>query len=57
MLYSGYVDSQDNSRKYTDAQLAQMGDARNAKAAERFAKTFDIRSLDPNRAYMVNMYY
>lgn len=57
LLYSGYVDSQDNSKKYTDAQLAQMGDTRNARAAERFAKTFDIRSLDPNRAYMVNMYY
>jgi hypothetical protein len=56
-VYSGYVDSQDNSGRYTDAQLAQMGDTRNARAAERFAKTFDIRSLDPKRAYMVNMYY
>lgn len=53
MIYSGY-DSEDYDRtKFSNA----ASDARNFKAADRLLKEFDSKTLDPNKTYMVNMFY
>lgn len=53
MIYSGY-DSEDYDRtKFSNA----ASDARNFKAADKLLKEFDSKTLDPNKIYMVNMFY
>lgn len=53
MIYSGY-DSEDYDRtKFSNA----ASDTRNFKAADRLLKEFDSKTLDPNKTYMVNMFY
>ena len=53
MIYSGY-DSEDYDRNnFSNA----ASDARNFKAADRLLKEFDSKTLDPNKVYMVNMFY
>jgi hypothetical protein len=53
MIYSGY-DSIDYDRNaYSD----KASDQRNFAAADKLHKEFDLNTLDPNKTYMVNMFY
>lgn len=53
MVYSGY-DSEDYDRSaYSDA----ASDRRNFAAADKLLREFDSSTLDPNKTYMVNMFY
>lgn len=53
MIYSGY-DSEDYDRNnFSNA----VSDARNFKAADKLLKEFKSSTLDPNKIYMVNMFY
>lgn len=53
MVYSGY-DSEDYDRSaYSNA----ASDRRNFTAADKLLREFDSSTLDPNKTYMVNMFY
>lgn len=53
MVYSGYDSVDYDKTKYSDA----ASDKRNFAAADRLLKEFDSSTLDPNKTYMVNMFY
>lgn len=53
MIYSGYDSPEYDKANYSE----EASDARNFRAADRLLKEFDSRTLDPNKVYMVNMFY
>lgn len=53
MVFSGY-DSEDYNR-YTYSRA--LSEERNRNAADKVAREFSTSMLNPNRTYMVNMYY
>lgn len=53
MIYSGYDSEEYDRNKFSNA----ASDSRNFKAADRLLKEFDSSTLDPNKVYMVNMFY
>lgn len=53
MVYSGYDSADYDRTQYSNA----ASDRRNFAAADKLLKEFDSRTLDPNKTYMVNMFY
>lgn len=53
MVYSGYDSEEYDRDNFSNA----ASDARNFKAANKLLKEFDSKTLDPNKVYMVNMFY
>lgn len=53
MVYSGYDSAEYDRSTYSNAE----SDRRNFAAADRLLREFDSSTLDPNKTYMVNMFY